>query len=141
MSDDTPRMIEMELGRLVLRDHSLIAPQYVYLREKDGGRSFPIVVGFAEAAEMQRVVTGIETERPIEIFARLNIRHGPNTEQLVRELPHDAPGTLVEFDLAYSRLNEKRVERAWLDLIFETPDMNQVTLRDLTFARYRRAAL
>ncbi|MCB1313464.1 MAG: hypothetical protein KDK29_16990, partial [Sedimentitalea sp.] len=83
----------------------------------------------------------IATERPIEIFARLNIRHGPNTEQLVRELPHDAPGTLVEFDLAYSRLNEKRVERAWLDLIFETPDMNQVTLRDLTFARYRRAAL
>ena len=60
---------------------------------------------------------------------------------LVRELPHDAPDALVEFDLAYSRLNEKRVERAWLDLIFETPDMNQVTLRDLTFARFRRAAL
>lgn len=59
------RMIEMELGRLVLRDHSLSAPQYVYLREKNGERSFPIVIGFPEAAEIQRVVTGNDTERPM----------------------------------------------------------------------------
>lgn len=63
--EDTPRMIEMELGRLVLRDHSMSAPQFVYLREKDGARSFPIVIGYGEAAEMQRVVTGVETERPM----------------------------------------------------------------------------
>ena len=112
------------------------------------GSFLSLVVDLPEAAiaglrreHLLRLGAIIETERPIEIFARLNIRHGPNTEQLVRELPHDAPDALVEFDLAYSRLNEKRVERAWLDLIFETPDMNQVTLRDLTFARYRRAAL
>jgi bifunctional DNase/RNase len=59
------KLVEMELGRLVLRDHSLSAPQYVFLREKDGERSFPIVIGFPEAAEIQRVVTGVETERPM----------------------------------------------------------------------------
>lgn len=83
----------------------------------------------------------IEMEKPLEIFGRLNIRHGPNTEQIVRELPLNQQETMVEFDLAYSKLNEKRVERAWIDVIFEGPEMNQVTLRDLTFSRRPRAAL
>ena len=83
----------------------------------------------------------VEMETPLEIFARLNIRNGPNTEQVVRELPLQQQMTYVEFDLAYTRLNEKRVEKVWLDLIFEGPRMNQVTLRDLTFSRRKRAAL
>lgn len=88
-----------------------------------------------------RVDSIIESEKPIEIFARLNIQHGPNTEQIVRELPMEEKNIVVEFDLAYSRLNEKRIEKIWLDLIFEAPDMNQVVLRDLTFSRHRRAAI
>ncbi|MEO0669765.1 MAG: DUF6478 family protein [Pseudomonadota bacterium] len=87
------------------------------------------------------VNTIVEMEKPLEIFARLNIRHGPNTEQIVRELPLNEEDVTVEFDLAYSKLNERRVERAWLDLIFEGPEMNQVTLRDLTLSRRPRAAL
>ncbi|UWR22299.1 DUF6478 family protein [Sulfitobacter sp. S190] len=83
----------------------------------------------------------IELEKPIEIFARLNIKNGPNTEQLVRELPMNAPQVTVEFDLAYSNLNERRVESAWIDLIFEGPEMNEVTLRDLTFSRRPRAQI
>ncbi|MEL6450572.1 MAG: DUF6478 family protein [Pseudomonadota bacterium] len=83
----------------------------------------------------------VEMEKPLEIFGRLNIRHGPNTEQIVRELPLNQQDVMVEFDLAYSKLNEKRVDRAWVDLIFEGPEMNQVTLRDLTFTRRPRAAL
>ncbi len=88
-----------------------------------------------------RIATIIETEKPLEIFARLNIKHGPNTEQIVRELPLNEQDVMVEFDLAYSRLNEKRIEKIWLDLIFEAPEMNQVIIRDLTFSRYRRAAI
>ena len=86
-----------------------------------------------------RVDTIVEMEKPLEIFARLNIRHGPNTEQIVRELPLHAEDIRVEFDLAYSNLNEKRVEQMWLDLIFEGPEMNQVILRDVTFSRRPRA--
>ncbi|MCA0940414.1 DUF6478 family protein [Salipiger pacificus] len=86
-----------------------------------------------------RAQTIVEMEKPLEIFARLNIRHGPNTEQIVRELPLNAEEIAVEFDLAYTRLNEKRVEGMWLDLIFEGPEMNEVILRDLTFSRSPRA--
>ncbi len=86
-----------------------------------------------------RAETIVEMEKPLEIFARLNIRHGPNTEQIVRELPLNAEEINVEFDLAYTRLNEKRVESMWLDLIFEGPEMNEVILRDLTFSRRPRA--
>jgi hypothetical protein len=86
-----------------------------------------------------RMTTIVELEKPLEIFARLNIKHGPNTEQIVRELPLHEDEIVVEFDLAYTGLNEKRIERAWVDLIFENPEMSQVTLRDLTFSRRPRA--
>jgi hypothetical protein len=86
-----------------------------------------------------RLETIVEMEKPLEIFARLNVRHGPNTEQLVRELPLNEQNVMVEFDLGYTRLNEKRVEKAWIDLIFEGPEMNQVTIRDLTLSRRPRA--
>jgi hypothetical protein len=88
-----------------------------------------------------RIDCVVEMEKPLEIFARLNVRHGPNTEQIVRELPLNDEQVFVAFDLAYTKLNEKRIEKAWIDLIFEGPQMNQITLRDLTFARYPRAAL
>ncbi|MCT4553173.1 MAG: DUF6478 family protein [Pelagimonas sp.] len=88
-----------------------------------------------------RIETIVEMEKPLEIFARLNIKHGPNTEQIVRELPLHEQDIVVEFDLAYTKLNEKRIEKMWLDLIFEGPQMNQVILRDLTFSRRKRAEL
>ncbi len=62
--EDLP-MIEIELGRIVLRPHSISAPQYIYLREKGGDRSFPIIIGYPEATEIGRVVTGESMERPM----------------------------------------------------------------------------
>ena len=94
-----------------------------------------------ERRHVIRVATVVEVERPLEIFARLNIKHGPNTEQIVRELPLDAEEVAVDFDLAYTKMNEKRVERMWLDLIFEGAEMNQITLRDVTLTRRPRAEL
>lgn len=83
----------------------------------------------------------VEMEKPLEIFARLNVKHGPNVEQIVRELPLGDQEVMVEFDLAYTKLNEKRIERLWVDLIFEGPEMNQVILRDVTLSRRPRAEL
>lgn len=88
-----------------------------------------------------RVQAIVEMEKPLEIFARLNIKHGPNVEQVVRELPLNGDEVIVEFDLAYTKVNEKRVEKLWLDLIFEGPEMNQIILRDLTASRRPRAEL
>ena len=80
----------------------------------------------------------LESERPAAVFARLNLRHGPNLAQIVREVPQDG---VAEFDLAFERLNEARITAAWLDVILEDPAMNRIVLRDLTFSRRRRAEL
>lgn len=86
-----------------------------------------------------RLELRVETEKPLEIFGRINVRHGPNVEQLVREFEGSTGEFAVEFDMSASRLKEDRVERAWLDLIFEGPQMNEITLRDLTLSRRPRA--
>lgn len=89
-----------------------------------------------------RLDCAVDLEKPIEIFARLNVKHGPNLEQLVREIPLEGEGgAYVDFDLAYTKLNEKRVEKLWIDLIFEGPEMNQIVLRDLTLSRRPRAEM
>ena len=86
-----------------------------------------------------RLEIRIETEKPLEVFGRINVRHGPNVEQLVREFSGSNGEFMVEFDLSATRLNESRIERAWLDLIFEGPEMNQIILRDVTLSRRPRA--
>ncbi|WP_225026316.1 DUF6478 family protein [Xinfangfangia pollutisoli] len=83
----------------------------------------------------------VEMEKPLEIFVRLNVKHGPNVEQIVRELPLTDEEVMVEFDLAYTKVNEKRIEKLWVDLIFEGPEMNQIILRDVTVSRRPRAEL
>lgn len=83
----------------------------------------------------------LELEAPLDVFVRLNVQHGPNTEQMTLEAPQSDGETAVEFDLAYSALNEKRVEKAWVDVIFENPRMNKAVLRDITVSRRLRAAL
>lgn len=88
-----------------------------------------------------RLEIAIETETPLEIFARLNVRHGPNVEQIVRTLPPGSGETALDFDLACTGLNAARVEAVWLDLIFERPQMTQITLRDVTLSRRPRAEL
>ena len=69
------------------------------------------------------------------------MKHGPNVETIVREMPLNEEEVMVEFDLGYSKINEKRVEKIWLDLIFEGPEMNQIILRDVTLTRRPRAEL
>lgn len=88
-----------------------------------------------------RIDCSVDVEKPVKITARLNVKHGPNVEQILRELPLDDAGMSAEFDLAYTNLNEKRVEKVWIDFIFGDPEMNRIVLRDLTFSRRPRANL
>lgn len=88
-----------------------------------------------------RLAVSAEAERPIDVFARLNIQHGPNHEQLPNKQTLGEGETNFEFDLAYSNMNEKRVQKMWVDLVFGDPAMNQITLRDLTLYRYPRAEI
>lgn len=88
-----------------------------------------------------RLEARVEMEKPLQIYGRLNLRHGPNVSQLLRELPLQGEDVFVDFDLAQLSFNEKRVEQLWLDLIFEGPQMNQVTLHDVTLGRRLRAGM
>ncbi len=83
----------------------------------------------------------IEVERPMTLFARLNIKCGPNTEQLVQEVPAGRREATVDFDLTYADILENRVDGLWLDIILDDPKMNQITFRDITFCRYPRAEM
>lgn len=99
----------------------------------------------AEAAEgltqrhILRVDPALSGPAGLEAYARLNIRHGPNTEEIVRQIATDGSDQTVEFDLAYTQLNERRVERLWLDLILNGATMARVEIADLRFSRRRRA--
>ena len=88
-----------------------------------------------------RLETVIEAEVPPEIYSRLNIQSGPNTERLIRELPQGDGRTMVEFDLAYTQMNEKRVQRLWLDLIFGKVAMNRIVIGYMLLGRRPRADL
>lgn len=97
-------------------------------------------VGLKKQHLIQLAVT-VEKERPVTIMARLNVRNGPNTEQILLTLPEQDDHAVVEFDLAYTQLNEKRAEKMWIDLMFDNPRMNRIILRDLTISRYPRAQI
>jgi len=78
-------------------------------------------------------------EHPVEVFVRLNVQHGPNQEQIVRQVEFDGETGRAEFDLAYTKINEKRLEKAWLDLILEGPEMNRLAIWDMVMLRAPRA--
>ncbi|MFT7677795.1 MAG: bifunctional DNase/RNase [Planctomycetota bacterium] len=53
----------MMLQRVILRDKS--DRQWIYLKEQEGERGFPILIGTPEALEIHRVATASATERPL----------------------------------------------------------------------------
>ncbi|MFO1053062.1 MAG: bifunctional nuclease family protein [Planctomycetota bacterium] len=56
-------LVPVEVSRLVLQQKG--DPQYVHLRTLDSDRSFPIVIGFNEAAEIYRKLSNEAFERPM----------------------------------------------------------------------------
>ncbi len=88
-----------------------------------------------------QLTTQIEMENSVPVLVRLNVKHGPNTDQILLTLPVGDPEAVVEFDLSETQLNVKRAEKMWIDLMFQTPQMNQFTLRDLTISRLPRAQI
>ena len=56
-------LVEMELSRVVIDEKA--ESQYIHLRERTGQRSFPIVIGFNEAAEINRKLHKMQAARPL----------------------------------------------------------------------------
>jgi bifunctional DNase/RNase len=55
--------VQMELKRIIISD--IHDQQVIMLREVEGERSFPIVIGIFEAASIDRRVKGTSTPRPL----------------------------------------------------------------------------
>lgn len=92
-----------------------------------------------------RLESTLQSERPITVYARLNIQQGPNTEKILRQMGDPIEGAncnrVVEFDLGYADMSQRSVEKVWLDVIFEAPFMNAVALRDVILSRHARAQI
>ena len=101
----------------------------------------PEAVQGLKSRHLLRLDAMIVAERHLRAYARLNVKHGPNVAQLVREIPSLAGEVVVDFDLAYAKIDDTRIEKAWLDLIFNDAAMNGVSVRDLVVSRRPRAEL
>ena len=56
-------MIRVELARIIIDEKR--QDQVIVLKEKDGDRQIPIVIGFMEASSIKIKVTGLEVPRPM----------------------------------------------------------------------------
>jgi uncharacterized protein len=55
--------VAMELSRIIISE--INEQQVIYLKEVEGERTFPILIGVFEATSIDRHVKGIETARPL----------------------------------------------------------------------------
>ena len=56
-------LVQMELARIIISE--LNDQQVIYLREVDGGRMFPILIGLFEAASIDRRIKKDYPQRPL----------------------------------------------------------------------------
>jgi len=75
--------IRMDLARIVISDTS--EQQIIILRERDGNRQFPIVIGITEALAIDRRAKGILTPRPLthDLLASVIEHLGGELERIV----------------------------------------------------------
>ena len=66
-------MVEVSLSRIVIDETS--DEQVIVLKEKEGNRSFPIVIGIFEALAIKRIVDGRQISRPLTHELLISIMH------------------------------------------------------------------
>lgn len=81
--------VEMQLSRIIISE--IHDQQIIYLREVEGNRQFPIVIGFFEATSIDRRVKGYQTPRPLTHDLIVNV-----VEQLNGELDSVVISSLKE---------------------------------------------
>ena len=75
--------VRMELARVVISETS--DQQVIVLREKDGNRSFPIIIGIFEAVAIDRRLKGIPIPRPLthDLLESVIVQMGGTLEKIV----------------------------------------------------------
>lgn len=67
-------MVRMELARIIINEQS--QSQVIFLREVEGSRMFPIVIGIFEAAAIDQKIRNVEQPRPMTHDLMANILNG-----------------------------------------------------------------
>ena len=96
-------MVQMELSKIMIsetNDH-----QIIILKEKDGQRSFPIVIGLHEAWAIDRAVKEIPTPRPLTHDLLYNVITGLNAN-LMRIIINDLKNNTFFAKLVLQRNSE-----------------------------------
>jgi len=92
-------MVEVALSRIVINETS--DEQIIVLKEKDGRRSFPIVIGIFEALAINRIVNGRELPRPLTHELLVSVVHtlgGDITRCVVTELKNNTYFALLSIE-------------------------------------------
>ena len=97
--------VEAELSRIIINEMS--DQQIIVLKEKDGERSFPIVIGIVEIFAIDRRLKGIKPARPMthDLLASIIENLGAKIEKIViNDLRHH-----VFFARIHLKLNSHKV--------------------------------
>jgi bifunctional DNase/RNase len=78
--------VRMDLARIIISETS--DQQMIVLREREGARQFPIVIGIHEAMAIDRRVKGFRTQRPLTHELLASVIQSLNAE-LERIVIHD----------------------------------------------------
>jgi len=57
------KLIQVDLTKIIIDEKR--QDQIIVLKEKDGSRQFPIVIGFLEASTIKMKLSGVEVPRPL----------------------------------------------------------------------------
>lgn len=66
-------MVQVELYKIIIDEKN--ADQMIVLKEKDGDRQFPIMIGLIEASSIKMKLSGVELPRPLTHDLLLSIIH------------------------------------------------------------------
>jgi bifunctional DNase/RNase len=85
--EDKPVPIAMQLRRIIMSE--IDDQQHIVLKEIDGDRSFPIVIGLFEASSIDRRVRGVPTPRPLThdlVASAIDLLGGEIQDVIISEL-------------------------------------------------------
>jgi len=116
--------IEMELSRILITE--LGEQQVIFLREKGGERTFPIMIGIAEALAIDRRLKGRPTPRPMthDLLASVIATHGGKLVKIVINdiVDHTFIATLyVHQGQQVLKIDSRPSDAIALGVAFETP--------------------
>lgn len=116
--------VPMRLSRILIAEHS--DQQMIFLKEVDGDRTFPIVIGINEAMAIDRRVKGHELPRPMthELLANVIEEMGGRLVRIVVNdlVDHTFIATLhIEIDGQTLEIDSRPSDAIALGAAFDTP--------------------